>query len=266
MAAQTSLKLSNGASMPSLGYGTWLAKTDEVAQGVKWAIESGYRHLDCAERYGNQRQIGQALSELWKSGFKREDIFITSKLWNTRHDCPEESVRTTLQNLQLQYLDLYLVHFPEAFPRGTTEEDVVAGKRDYAAITLKETWQKMEDLVDKGLVKAIGISNFEVSEIQNILSSCRIKPAVNQIEVHPYNTSEKLVQFCQTHGITVTAYSALGNPYFLNEIDPNNKRRPNTKDVTPLLQHPVVVKIGAAHKKTAAQVRHLGCVVLMTNQ
>ncbi|XP_062509301.1 aldose reductase A-like [Corticium candelabrum] len=254
MSAIPTLQLSSGTLMPVLGYGTWLSEAAEVAKGVKWAIETGYRHIDCAERYGNQREIGHALSELWKSGYKREDVFITSKLWNTRHDCPEESVRQTLKNLQLEYLDLYLIHFPEAFPRGAREEEMGSGKRDYAAVTLTETWQKMESLVDKGLVKAIGVSNFLVSEIQEILGSCRIKPAVNQIEVHPYNTSIPLVEFCHTNGIAVTAYSPLANQYFLTEVDPNNTRRPNTKDMTPLLQHPVVTKISEAHKKTAAQV------------
>ncbi|XP_065834828.1 aldo-keto reductase family 1 member B1-like [Oscarella lobularis] len=254
MAAQIpTVSLSEGTKMPVFGLGTWLSDPGEVGKAVKCAVEAGYPLIDCAERYGNQKEIGTALASMWKGGHKREDVFITSKLWNTRHDQPEESVKRTLSDLQLDYLDMYLIHFPEAFPRGAKEEDIMSGKKQPASITIKKTWEMMETLVDKGLVRAIGVSNFGIPDIKEVLG-CRIKPAVNQIEVHPYNASVELVKFCQDNGIVVQAYSSIGNVHFLDNVDPDNPRRPNTKSLTPLLQHAIVKRLATQYGKTPGQI------------
>ncbi|XP_065183513.1 aldose reductase A-like [Sycon ciliatum] len=275
-AVGTTLTLANSHKVPALGFGTWLVDADVVGKALLEAAEVGYRHFDCAERYQNQRAIGKAFQQLWEKGYKREDFFITSKLWCTRHDKAEESCCRTLADLQLEYLDLYLVHFPEAFPAETSEEvmavncmifDETGGDSPYAQVTVKETWAGMETVVDKGLARSIGISNFAVSEIQDLLTYARIRPAVNQVELHPYNSSPALVEYCAKESIVVTGYTSLANPYFLNEVDPDNPRRAGVK-LEPLMQNEKVLSIGKSHGKTAAQVLlrwgvQRGCSVLI---
>lgn len=259
MTSEFSCELANGETMPYIGLGTWLTKPDEVGDNVITAARLGYRHFDCAERYCNQREIGKALKQLWSEGFDRKDFFITSKLWCTRHDKVEESLKQTLKNLQLEYLDLYLIHFPEAFPAGAREEDIVSGKYALADVPIKDTWSAMEAMVKKGLVKSIGVSNFAISELRALLSYATIRPAVNQVEVHPYNANVKLVNFCKENQIQVIAYSVLGNQRFLDEVDPKNPRRADLR-LSPLLKNPLVKVIAQKHNQTHAQVLLRWCL------
>nr|AYV89262.1 aldose reductase isoform X2 [Tetranychus evansi] len=239
----TKVTLNDGKSMPIFGLGTWKSKPGEVKEAVKYALlEAGYRHIDCALVYQNEDEVGQALKEVFESGaLKREDVFITSKCWNTYHSRAKvtEGCKTTLSKLGLEYVDLYLVHWPMGYSEGG---ELFPGT--YSDIDIVETWQGMEDVHKAGLTKSIGVSNFNSEQIEKILANCSIKPVNNQIEVHPYLTQKELVEFCQKRDITVTAYSPLGSP-----------DRPWAKPEDPsLFEEPAIKKIAEAHNKTPAQV------------
>lgn len=206
------ITLANGKSIPVLGLGTWKSQKNIVGDAVKFAVNTaGYRHIDCASIYGNEKEIGEALKN---TSVKREELFITSKLWNTNHrpEYVEEAVKKTLSDLHLDYLDLYLMHWGVAFPHTDELEPVDANGRAVTdTVSIQETWQAMEQLVDKGLVKSIGVANFTTMMLVDILSYAKVKPVMNQIELHPYNTQTALVNFCQSEHIAVTAYSPLGH-------------------------------------------------------
>lgn len=208
--------LSSGQKMPMIGLGTWKSTPGQVKQAVLTALDCGYRHIDCAAAYSNEQEVGEALALRIGPGktLRREDVFVTSKLWNTKHD-PEDveaACHTTLTDLGLSYLDLYLMHWPMAFQRGKElmprSED---GNVCYSDTHYKETWKAMESLVDKGLVKAIGLSNFNARQINDILNMAKHKPVINQVECHPYLSQQALTGHCGTRGICVTAYSPLGS-------------------------------------------------------
>lgn len=210
------LPLNNQLSIPTLGLGTWKSEPQRVGQVVESALlTSGYRHIDCAAVYGNEQEIGQVFDSVFSQGkLAREQVFITSKLWNTNHD-PHDVVTAcqhTLRDLQLDYLDLYLMHWGIAFVHGADPKPIGDdGLVQTAPVSIQETWQAMEQLVDAGLVKSIGVANFTAPMLVDLFTYARIQPVMNQIEIHPYNTQEALVQFCHKKQVQVTAYSPLGS-------------------------------------------------------
>jgi len=240
--------LNNGLRMPQVGLGTWDPQSGAMMEAIKNAIDSGYRHIDCAYVYQNEEAIGEAIKGKIDEGrVKREDLFITSKLWCTFHS--KEKVlagfQATLKALKTPYLDLYLMHAPYGLIEDTTElfpcdsSNMLHGSNvDYL-----ETWAAMEMLVEKGLVKSLGISNFNAAQTQRLLDSCTIKPVTNQVECHPYLNNEKLRQFSAEKGIILTAYAPLGSP-----------SKPWDSAVPNLLSDTSVAAIAARHAKTPAQV------------
>jgi diketogulonate reductase-like aldo/keto reductase len=205
-------KLNSGYAIPTLGLGTWKSEPNKVGEAIKYAVLSaGYTHIDGAMIYRNEPEVGKAYHEIFQTK-KREDVFITSKLWNTDHgpEHVEAACKQTLANLQLEYLDLYLMHWGVAFQHGGDLEPIKDGKVVMTNVSIKDTWQAMENLVSAGLVKSIGVANFTKSMLDSLLSYAKIKPAVNQVEMHPYLLQVELLKYCQQKDIVVTAYSPLG--------------------------------------------------------
>ncbi|KAI4820362.1 hypothetical protein KUCAC02_028346 [Chaenocephalus aceratus] len=243
------LTLSTGQRMPVVGLGTWKSAPGQVKQAVLAALDCGYRHIDCAAAYSNEQEVGGALSLRVGSGkaLRREDVFVTSKLWNTKHDPEdvEEACRTSLAHLGLSYLDLYLIHWPMAFQRG---KELMPQRDDgsicYSDTHYRDTWAAMESLVDKGLVKAIGLSNFNARQMDDIISTARHAPVVNQVECHPYLSQADLLSHCRSVAVCVTAYSPLGS----------GDRPWAAPDDRSLLTDPRLAAIAQRYQKTPAQV------------
>jgi len=242
-----SLKLNSGDNIPLLGLGTWQSKPGEVQAAVIAAVEAGYKHIDCAYAYGNEGEVGKALKHLFDSGkVTRNDLVITGKLWNTRHNPADvkPSVKESLDNLGLDYLDIYLIHWPTCFKAGADNfPKDASGNILYDNVQHLDTWKALEACVDEGLIKSIGLSNFNSVQIQNILDNCRIKPAVLQVEVNLYFQQHKLVKFCQERGIAVVSYSSFGSP-----------KRPWAKEEQPQLDDPVLLQVAQRLGKSPAQV------------
>lgn len=212
------------------------------------AIAMGYRHIDCAHVYGNEDEVGAGLKVKLDDGtVTRDDIFITSKLWNTFHrpDLVRGALETTLKNLKLDYIDLYLIHWPMAykedgdlFPKGPNDEVL------YSEVDYLDTWKEMEKMVEAGLTKSIGLSNFNSKQVERVLAMAKIKPVVNQVECHPYLAQRKLGAFCKDRMIEITAYSPLGSP-----------ARPWVTDADPvLLDEPMLAAMATKYGKTKAQI------------
>ncbi|KAF4965733.1 hypothetical protein FSARC_6516 [Fusarium sarcochroum] len=212
-------KLNSGYSIPAVGLGTWKQSgPNEVAHAVEYALKHGYRHVDGAACYDNEREVGAGIKA---SGVPREKLFLTSKLWNTHHRASdvEKAVDQSLEDLGTDYLDLYLIHWPVAFKKPETERerfpiDPADGGIHVVDVPIKETWQAMEALVKKGKIRSIGVSNFTEEKTQEILDFAEIRPAVNQIEAHPYFQQPGLLKWSQQEGILITAYSPSGNNIF----------------------------------------------------
>eukprot|EP01156_Anaeramoeba_ignava_P010360 Anaeramoba_ignava/a479503_117.p1 GENE.a479503_117~~a479503_117.p1 ORF type:complete len:312 (+),score=111.73 a479503_117:100-1035(+) len=244
----TTVKLSSGKEIPIMGLGT-INQPDKIGEVIKDAIEIGYRHFDCAGGYLNEKAIGDALQELIKNGkIKREEIWITSKLWNIYHDPKDviEICKKSIKDLQCEYLDLYLMHWPLAWFKNE-KEDLAPMEEDNKTIKtvdipLIETWKAMESLVDQGLVKSIGVSNFTEKHIEEIFGQAKIKPAMNQIENHPYLAQNELVSYCKSKGINITAYSPLGTAHLKRPEDPV------------LLKDPVILQMAQDLNVSPAQI------------
>lgn len=239
----------NGGRMPALGLGTWKAAPGEVGAAVREALRIGYRHIDCAPIYLNQAEIGKALSDALEAGdTEREELWITSKLWNSDHarDAVVPALERTLADLRLEYLDLFLIHWPVALRPGIefpgTPDDFLPPED----APLAETWAGMEDAVDKGLCRHIGVSNFSSAKLGALLSRASVNPVVNQVECHPFLAQTDLLHFCQDHGVVLTAYSPLGS---------GDRAAAFKKDDEPLpLQDPRVLSVAEKHDVTAGQV------------
>jgi D-xylose reductase len=259
MSQQNSIPIAGGDTMPSVGLGLWKIENSRAAEMVYRAVEAGYRHLDAACDYGNEREAGEGIQRALQAQLcSREQLWVTSKLWNTYHHPAHvrPAVERSLRDLQVDYLDLYLVHFPitlkyvpieERYPPGWFYNPAASSpKMETARVPIAETWGAMEELKQAGLVKHIGISNFGTSLIRDLLSYATIRPSVLQVESHPYLTQEKLLRYCQQEQIAYTAFSPLGAGSYV----PLGM----ASEGDSVLREAVVGEIAAAHQKTSAQV------------
>jgi alcohol dehydrogenase (NADP+) len=239
-------KIYTGATMPAIGLGTFGSDhvtPAQVAEAVCGAAAAGYRHFDCASVYGNEAEVGVSLEAIVAGGVKREELWVTSKLWNDKHgeDDVIASCRKSLADLRLEYLDLYLVHwpFPNFHPPGCDVSSRSADARPYIHEDYMKTWRKMEELVDMGRVRHIGTSNMTIPKLKLVLRDARIKPAVNEMEIHPHFQQPELFQFVIDNGIQAIGYCPIGSP--------GRPERDRTPDDTAPTDDPIIVKIAQRH-------------------
>ncbi|XP_058464853.1 1,5-anhydro-D-fructose reductase-like [Malaya genurostris] len=247
----STVTLNNGQNMPILGLGTWLSREGEAIEAVKVAIDAGYRHIDTAYLYGNEKEVGQAIREKIAEGvIKREDIFVTTKLWNSYHDPinVEEAFNRSLTNLDIDYIDLYLMHWPMSykFDAWKTNDPDAPTVPEFTEVDYVDTWRAMEKLLNGGKVRSIGVSNFNSEQVGRIVKECTVKPVTNQVECNPGLNQRKLIEFCKNLDITITAYSPLGRPNYY-EKDPKNTPKPALDDAR-------VANIAKKYGKTSGQI------------
>ncbi len=243
------LKFSNGDTMHAIGLGTWKAKGGEVKKAVKEALKAGYRHIDTAAAYGNENSIGEALAEVFAEGeIFREDVFITSKLWNDSHAEGQviPALEESLKKLKLDYLDLYLIHWPVAFRNGVDSPKKPSDYLTPEEAPIIETWKQMEQAKNDGLARHIGVSNFSDIKLKQLVSEAEIKPEMNQIELHPLLQQDDLLEYCKSENIHVTAYSPLGS----GDRSENMKG----KDEPNLLEIQTIKDIARKHNASAGQI------------
>jgi diketogulonate reductase-like aldo/keto reductase len=241
--AHTRIHLANGSGeLPAVGFGTLIPDPAATKQATRAALEAGFRHLDCAERYRNEEAVGEAMQEAFKAGtLRREDLFVTTKLWNTNHR-PERvkpALDASLRRLKLDYVDSYLIHTPFAFQPGDDQDPRDEhGQVIYdSGVTLVETWGALERLVDEGHCKSIGLSDVTLEKLREVVTAARIKPAVVQVESHPYLPEWELLDYCREQEIVLLAFAALGHA-----MEPN------------VLADPVITAIAQRMNKTPAQI------------
>lgn len=253
----TSFPVSSGR-IPAVGYGCWKVSRDRATELVEGVIRAGYRHIDGACDYGNEKEVGLGIRNVITSGLvTRKDLFVTSKLWNTYHEPQhvEAACRKSLNDLGLEYLDLYLIHFPislkfvpfeKRYPPEWLHDPESEDKRmEFEDVPVKDTWRAMEALVEKGLVRNIGVSNWNCQGLRDLFSYAKIKPTVLQIEVHPYLQCERLVTYAQSLGLHVTAFSPLGHGQSYAPLGYGNNVA---------IKEPIIVDIAKKHGVTPAQV------------
>ena len=242
------LQFANGDQMPILGLGTWKSTPGEVYKAVKEALRIGYRHIDCAPIYGNEAEVGQALADSFKEGVtSRDQLWITSKLWNNSH-APENlqpSLEKTLSDLQIDSLDLYLIHWPVVLRKEVLFHESVNDLIALDDLPIIKTWSVMEEMVDKGLCNHIGVSNFSVAKLKGLLTDGNLKPEMNQIELHPYLQQPAMLEFCKSNGIHLTGYAPLGSA--------DRPERLKVEDEPILLEEPAITTIAERHGITPAQ-------------
>jgi diketogulonate reductase-like aldo/keto reductase len=239
----TRFHLAHGSGeLPAVGFGTLIADRLATKQATKAALQVGFRHLDCAERYRNEEAVGDAIQEAFKAGtLQREDLFVTTKLWNTNHrsERVKPAFDASRRRLRVDYIDCYIIHSPFAFKPGDEQDPrEEQGRAIYdSGVTLLETWRALERLMDEGHCRSIGLSDITLEKLREIVSSARIKPAVVQVESHPYLPEWELLDFCRKHGIVLQAFAAVGHA-----LEPK------------VIDDPVITAIAQRVHKTPAQV------------
>lgn len=239
------VKFYNGSEIPVVGLGTFGSDNyspEMVASAVRKAIELGYRHIDCASIYGNEKEIGDVLQAIFAEGLvKREELWITSKVWNNKHDDVIGSCKQTMSDLKLDYLDLYLVHwpFPNHHGRGVTVDSRDPHAVPYIHENYMKTWSDMEKLIDLGLVRNIGTSNMTIAKMKLLLRDCHIKPVVNEMEMHPHFQQPELFNFLESNGIRAIGFCPIGSP--------GRPERDKTPEDTVPIEDPAIMEIAARH-------------------
>lgn len=243
------LSFKNGDELPAIGLGTWKSEPGDVHEAIVEAVKIGYRHIDCAAIYGNEQGIGKALEKVINDGLvQREELWITSKLWNASHKQGQvlPALKQTLADLRLEYLDLYLIHWPVALKKGVAFPEKADNFISLEEVPISETWKGMEEAMNQQLARHIGVSNFSQKKIEKLLENAQVRPEMNQVELHPLLQQQDLINYCHSEDIHVTAYSPLGSRDRAAQIKKDNE--PN------LFEEPVIKEIADKHNSTPAQV------------